>query len=46
MNSIIFAVNCAFETNLEYKEFKFYEDGYDYPNAKFILKKHSIENLR
>ena len=46
INSIIFVVNCAFGTNLKFKEFKFYEDGYDFPNAKFILKKHSIENLK
>ncbi len=46
INSIIFAVNCAFGTNLKYKDFKFYESGYEYATAKFILKKYSIENLR
>ena len=46
INSIRFALNCTFNTNFENKKFIFYEDGYDFPNAKFILKKHTIEALR
>jgi hypothetical protein len=46
INSIRFALNCTFNTNFENTKFIFYEDGYDFPNAKFLLKKHTIDALR
>ena len=46
INSIIFSLNCAYNLNLKYKEFIFYEDGYDYPNARFILKKRLLSELK